>query len=125
MTSTSKCPSCGGNVGSNERNCPHCGASNADFVADAPGHVLLPRTIEELKAFCAQRGIRPERLRFFIGQNCTEPRAYGIYRDGDRFIVYKNKTDGTRAVRYAGSDEARAVGELYGKLMVVSRTQGA
>ena len=32
------------------------------------------------------------------------------------FIVYKNKADGTRAVRYKGTDEAYAVNELYLKL---------
>ena len=37
---------------------------------------------------------------FFIGEDCREPKAYGIFQtdDGD-FVVYKNKADGVRAVR--------------------------
>ena len=42
---------------------------------------------------------------------------FGIYRDEDgEFVVYKNKSDGSRAVRYKGLDEAFAVNELYEKL---------
>ena len=58
-----------------------------------------------------------EKMRFFIGINEPSPRAFGIYREGDRFIVYKNKSDGSRAVRYDGPDEAYAVNELYLKLL--------
>ena len=44
-------------------------------------------------------------------------KAYGIFKDknGD-FVVYKNKADGSRAVRYRGPDEAYAVNELFQKL---------
>ena len=76
-----------------------------------------PRTIEELQAFCAVNEMPLERMRFFIGTNIREPRAFGIYRDGDNFVVYKNKDDGSRAVRYHGPDEAWAVKELYEKLL--------
>ena len=77
----------------------------------------VPKTIEELKAFCAAHNMPLEKMRFFIGVDFREPRAFGIYRDenGD-FIVYKNKADGSRAVRYRGKDEAYAVNELYQKL---------
>ncbi|MCH5286351.1 MAG: hypothetical protein J1E43_02925 [Christensenellaceae bacterium] len=87
-----------------------------------------PKTIEELKAFCAEKGMPLERMRFFIGEDCREPRAFGIYRDenGD-CVVYKNKDDGSRAVRYQGPDEAYAVNELYEKLKseVELRRRGA
>ena len=53
---------------------------------------------------------------FFIGIDYRQPRAFGIYQAGNEFIVYKNKADGTRAVRYQGTDEAYAVNELYLKL---------
>jgi hypothetical protein len=56
-------------------------------------------------------------MRFFVGEDYRQPRAFGIYREGDRFVVYKNKADGSRAVRYDGPDEAYAVGELYDKLL--------
>ena len=76
-----------------------------------------PRTIEELRVWYAARNLPPEEVtRFFIGRDIREPRAFGVYRDGDRFVVYKNKDDGSRAVRYHGPDEAYAVNELYLRL---------
>ena len=47
-----------------------------------------------------------ETTRFFIGINYKKPKAFGIYQDGDQFIVYKNKANGERAIRYQGTDEA-------------------
>lgn len=76
-----------------------------------------PRTIEALKAFCAYNEMPLEQMRFFVGVDYREPRAFGIYREDDQFIVYKNKADGSRAVRYHGPDEAYAVSELYAKLL--------
>ena len=64
------------------------------------------------------------RMRFFIGEDQREPKAYGIYRDGNDFIVYKNKADGQRAIRYQGPDEAHAVRELFLKLMAECRLRG-
>ena len=117
MASTGKCEFCGSTVKSDERNCPSCGAANPNFVEDAPRTVFFPKTIEELKEYCAERGMPLLRMRFFIGENYQEPRAFGIYRDGDRVVVYKNKANGSRAVRYSGPDEAYAVKELYLKLL--------
>lgn len=54
--------------------------------------------------------------KIFIGINYKKPKAFGIYQDGDQFIVYKNKANGERAIRYQGTDEAYAVNELYLKL---------
>ncbi len=119
-----RCPSCGGIVPSDARSCPNCGASNSYFIADASKHVLIPHTIEELKSYCEQQKIPLERMRFFVGKNYLQPKAYGIYRDGDRFIVYKNKSDGTRAIRYDGPDEAHAVSELFYKLTYECRVRG-
>ena len=77
--------------------CPSCGASNTKRnVGD-----LRPRTIEELKQWYKDRALPPyETTRFFIGINYQQPRAFGIYKDGSEFVVYKNKADGSRAVRY-------------------------
>lgn len=76
-----------------------------------------PKTIEELKAFCAEKGMPLEKMRFFIGEDYREPRAFGIYRDDEgHYVVYKNKRDGSRSIRYQGPDEAYAVKELYEKL---------
>lgn len=41
---------------------------------------------------------------------------YKPYEENGEYIVYKNKDDGTRAVRYKGKDEAYAVNEVYLKL---------
>lgn len=86
-----------------------------------------PRTIEELQAWYIARGLPPEDVtRFFIGKNVTEPRAFGIYREGDLFVVYKNKEDGSRAERYHGPDEGYAVNELYTKLrQEIAQQKGA
>ena len=59
-----------------------------------------------------------ERMRFFINEDRQEPRCFGIYHDdeADRWVVYKNKADGSRAVRYSGPDEAYAANELWMKI---------
>ncbi len=79
--------------------------------------ITNPTTIEELKLYCAQKGMPLERMRFFIGVDYRRPRAFGIYRDGNAFVVYKNKDNGERAIRYRGIDERHAVNELYQKLL--------
>ena len=102
-----KCEFCGSHISDTDGKCPNCGAPNANMVRSADG---VPKTIEELKAFCAAHNMPLEKMRFFIGVDFREPRAFGIYRDenGD-FIVYKNKADGSRAVRYRGICGKRAV----------------
>lgn len=117
MASTNKCQYCGSTISSEDQKCPFCGAPNPNYVANTERTVFLPKTIEELKEYCAERGMPLLRMRFFVGEDYREPKAFGIYRDGDDFIVYKNKSDGSRAVRYRGPDEAHAVNELFLKLL--------
>lgn len=117
MASTGKCPFCGAVVTSDQKTCPECGGENPGFVVDTPQRIMNPKTIEELKEYCAERGMPLLRMRFFIGVNTPEAKAFGIYREGDTFIVYKNKANGTRAVRYQGPDEQTAVRELHAKLL--------
>ena len=110
-----------------ENYCPQCGAPLSDGGSAAPAGIVpdqaqawtggVPETIEQLRAFCDANGMPLEKMRFFVGVNIRQPRAFGIYRDGDNFVVYKNKDDGSRAVRYHGPDEAYAVKELYEKLL--------
>ena len=110
----SKCEYCGSYVESTEENCPNCGAVNPNHRRNAAG---VPQTMEELKDFCAKHDLPLEQMRFFIGVDYKKPRAFGIYQDADgNFVVYKNKSDGGRAIRYKGTDEAYAVHELYLKL---------
>lgn len=91
-----------------------CGATNSQYKESLSGP---PKTIEELKIWYKERNLPDEEItRFFIGKDVKEPRAFGIYQDGDMFIVYKNKADGSSAIRYKGNDESYAVNEIYLKL---------
>ena len=117
MADGRNCAYCGTALGPGDEICPSCGAPNPHHVPGGEAGTRKPRTIEELRAFCESKGMPLEKMRFFIGINELSPRAFGIYREGDRFIVYKNKSDGSRAVRYDGPDEAYAVNELYLKLL--------
>lgn len=117
MANEKNCAYCGTALGPGDEICPSCGAPNPHHVPGGEAGTRKPRTIGELRAFCESKGMPLEKMRFFIGINEPSPRAFGIYREGDRFIVYKNKSDGSRAVRYEGPDEAYAVNELYLKLL--------
>lgn len=79
----------------------------------------VPQTIEELETWYLLNNLPEEEVsRFFIGRNYEKTKAFGIYKDitTDKFIVYKNKADGTRAIRYEGYDEEYAVKEFYDRL---------
>lgn len=109
-----KCEYCGNLIDDKMDKCPSCGAANKNMKRMTSS---TPKTIAELEQWYKDRNLPPyETTRFFIGINYKEKRAFGIYKDGDEFIVYKNKDDGTRAIRYQGTDEQYAVNELYLKL---------
>ena len=116
------CPQCGAEISPTDERCPKCGAVNGNYqrAKDA-----VPKTIMELQQWYAARNLPPEETtRFFIGKNYKGAKAFGIYKDsnGD-IVVYKNKADGSRAVRYRGRDEAFAVNEIYTKLRETIQTQ--
>lgn len=109
-----RCDYCNNFISDTDVKCPNCGAPNSRLMRSAQG---VPKTVAELETFCRGHGMDLERMRFFLGKDIREPRAFGIYQEADGdFIVYKNKADGSRAVRYRGKDEAYAVNELYQKL---------
>ena len=110
-----KCDFCGSMIDETSVRCPSCGAPLSGANRTAPEQ---PKTIEELKAWYEAHHLPPEEItRFFIGKNITEPKAFGIYRNGSGdFVVYKNKANGERAVRYQGTDETYAVNELLQRL---------
>lgn len=109
-----KCEYCGSYISENDEVCSQCGAVNANFKRSTDG---TPKTIEELKVWYKSKNLPPsETTRFFIGENYTGARAFGIYEENGEYIVYKNKDDGSRAVRYRGKDQAYAVNELFLKL---------
>ena len=109
-----KCDYCGNTFEDTLDRCPNCGAPNiARWDKD-----VRPKTIEDLKTWYRDKGLLPYNVtRFFIGEKVEEPRAFCIYKDdsGD-FIVYKNKADGTRVIRYRGRDEEYAVNLLWERL---------
>ena len=109
-----KCPYCDSFINDTDEKCPNCGGVNENLKRVTKG---TPKTIEELKQWYIDRGLpTEEKTRFFIGKNYTKPKAFGIYKEDGMFIVYKNKANGERAIRYKGTDEAYAVNELYLKL---------
>ena len=109
-----KCEYCDEYMLDTDEVCSNCGAVNQNHHRTAKS---TPQTIEELKQWYTDHNLPPEETtRFFIGKDIREPRAFGIYENRGTFIVYKNKTDGSRAVRYKGTDEAYAVNELYLRL---------
>lgn len=137
MENRDRCPHCGALILPNEKFCSQCGApltGAADTAGAAntgeqtPANAAVagssgwqpgtrPGTIEQLQDFCAYNEMPLERMRFFVGEDYKEARAFGIYQEDRRFVVYKNRSDGSRVVRYDGPDEAYAVGELYDKLL--------
>ena len=110
------CEYCGQALPADAKTCPHCGAARS---GEPPvTKMKIPETIEELQAFCAAHRMPLHTMRFFIGEDFQGPKAFGIYRDAETgsFVVYKNKADGSRAIRYQGPDEKYAVWEIYQKL---------
>lgn len=109
------CEYCGQMIPETEQTCPYCGAANKNVKRTAYG---VPTTIQELRAYCEAHHLPLQDMRVFIGEDYRGAKAFGIYRDNDtgNFVVYKNKADGTRAIRYEGNDEAYAVNELYLKI---------
>lgn len=109
-----QCEYCGNFLSDTDQYCQSCGAVNAHMQRSATG---VPKTIEELKAFAESQNLPLKEMRFFLGVDYREPRAFGIYQDAEgNFVVYKNKDNGARAIRYQGKDEAYAVNEIYQKM---------
>ena len=111
-----KCEYCDSMFDDTLEKCPSCGAPNPNVRRSTSDQ---PTTIEGLKEWYASKGLPPEEVtRFFIGKDYRGAKAFGIYRDErtGNFVVYKNKADGSRAVRYEGTDEAYAVNELLTRL---------
>lgn len=110
-----QCKYCESWINDTDEICKNCGGVNEELKRVANG---VPTTIEELKLFCRAHNLPLAKMRFYIGENYKLPKAFGIYKDeaSGEFIVYKNKADGSRAIRYQGKDEAYAVNEIYLKL---------
>lgn len=110
------CEYCNSYISDTDEKCPYCGAVNEHLKRIGDG---VPKTIDDLKLWYTEKNLPDENItRFFIGKDIKEARAFGIYFDDNtgNYVVYKNKSDGSRAVRYSGKDEEYAVNELYIKL---------
>lgn len=110
-----QCEYCNSWIDDTDEKCPSCGGVNKAYKRTTD---KTPKTIAELKQWYVDHHLPPEETtRFFIGTNYTKPRAFGVYQnEKGEFVVYKNKDNGQRAIRYQGTDEAYAVNELYMKL---------
>lgn len=107
------CDHCGKPLPDDASVCPYCGEELAEDIR----LTKIPDTIEELQAFCAAHKMPLDAMRFFIGEDFKGAKAFGIFkREDGTCVVYKNKADGSRAIRYEGPDEKHAVRELYEKL---------
>ncbi len=92
---------------------------NIEYTKEKVKEMENPKTIAELKQWYIDRNLPSENVtRFFIGKNYKGRKAFGIYFDEstEDFIVYKNKANGERAIRYQGKNEQYAVNELFKKL---------
>ena len=109
------CEYCGSELDTTLEECPNCGAKNPNFARTVKG---TPKTIEELKAYCESKHLKLDKMHIHIGEDFKEPKAFGIFKNekNGHFVVYKNKANGQRAIRYDGTDEAYAVNELYLKI---------
>ena len=117
------CKNCGAKIEDCDIRCPKCGQVNK---MNEPQENSKPKTIEELKKWYISRELPNEEItRFYIDKNIQEPKAFGIYRDEyvGNYIVYKNKEDGSRSIRYEGNDEEVAVNEFYMRLLEEIRNQ--
>lgn len=110
-----RCSYCDSWINDTDEKCPNCDGVNQKYKRATD---QTPKTIEELQKWYEAHHLPPQEVtRFFIGVNYLKPRAFGIYRnEKGECVVYKNKDNGTRAIRYQGKDEAYAVNELYQKL---------
>ena len=110
-----RCTFCDNLMRETDLNCPFCGTPHDPSGGSAPS---APQTMYELRMFADTVGISLERLHFHLGEDYKGRCAFGMYRDEKtgNFVVYKNKDNGKRAIRYEGPDEAYAVNELYQKL---------
>ena len=80
---------------------------------------FYPQTINELKVWYIIHNLPDENTtRFFIGKDIPiNELAFGIYENYGTFIVYKNKRDHIRSIRYSGTNESYAVAELFERLL--------
>lgn len=119
------CEFCGAELKEKELYCPKCGTfDQSQTDEESRFTVIRPRTVEELNTYCNEHGIPMYRLGFFVDEDLSEPGVNGIYRDGERVLVYENAPNGFRNLVYAGPDEEAAVGLYFGHLLDICHANG-
>ena len=121
-----KCNYCGNQVDDFLTNCPVCrnplpvnGPTKGPVLNyDAPKYIktehAVPTTIEEFQKLIVVNSYpSAEASHFYIGQNVSHPKAFGICKEFNSIIIYLNKADGTRVIKYRGNDEQYAVTSFY------------
>lgn len=110
-----QCNFCGNWIEEHDQKCPNCGATNERYRRVSND---VPTTIAELKKWAKVHRLPLADMRTYIGVDYKGAKAFGIYKDEKtgNFVVYKNKADGSRSIRYEGPDETYAVNELYLKM---------
>ena len=81
--------------------------------------MIKVNSIQDILDIAEKHSIPLERMRFFIGVNCQEEKCFGIYYDNytEKYIVYKNKNNGERVIRYQGVNEAEAAQIIMDKIV--------
>lgn len=79
-----------------------------------------PKSLEDLEKFFVDNNIPQEKVRFFINEDMKEAKCFGVYIDPETFeyVVYKNKSDGSRFERYRGNNEQEAVNIFFNKYLL-------
>ena len=117
----SVCGSCGVKYSNKLRSCPNCGAQNPSHIpveAATEYSFQMPKTIKELEQLLEKNRLSPSEIRLHLREDYPGPQCFGIFQDeAGNFVVYKNRIDGTRLIRYQGPDEAYAVSELVQKTL--------
>ncbi|MBQ1371968.1 MAG: hypothetical protein IIY70_03460 [Oscillospiraceae bacterium] len=115
------CGSCKVKYSNKLDNCPNCGALNPAHIpveAATEYNFRMPKTLRELEQLLEDNRLSPSNIRLHLREDYPGPLCCGIFQDGEgNFVVYKNRIDGSRLVRYRGPDESYAVGELVDKML--------
>ena len=81
-------------------------------------------SIDDILMVAKQENIPLEDIRFFIGKDEKYPKAFGIFQDETgMWVVYKNKSDGSRSIRYRGESEQEACQIIWDKLEEETKKQ--
>lgn len=122
-----RCKYCDSQIPDNAEFCPNCGAKRPqESEPDTPqaarnsasARYAKPRTIEELRTFCAEKGMSLEKMRFFIGEDYKEPRGIGtlLMRRGSGLstIPKRRFSSRTSGVKTKVKPSAAAMPTTYG-----------